>query len=221
MRICYSFASRSRPQRFFDCLDNIRDLSESKNYFVWGKLDEDDMFADMYRSRIGEYKELTVKWGLSGNKVAAINRGMEDLPPCDIVVMMSDDIQWDVYGFDNEIREAFAKYFPDHSGTVHFPEDHGLENTIIVSILGINLYRQLGYLYHPSYESVFSDNDFTEMLKKMSKYVFVNKRLFTHAHPIWLLSDWDSQYRHSERPEVYEKDRATFQKRKAENFGIK
>lgn len=219
-RICYVFASRSRPQKFFDALDNIQDMSESKNYFVWGKLDDDDLFADMYQKRLEEYPELTVKWGLSQGKVSAINRSMEDLPPCDIIIMQSDDIVWDVYGFDTEIRNAFKRYFPDYSGTVHFPDDHGQERTIIVSMLGANLYKGLGYLYWGEYESVFADDDFTNMVKVMGCYTFINKRLFSHNHPIWLKTEWDSQYRHSERPEVYQKDREVFEKRKANNFGL-
>lgn len=218
MRICFAFASRSRPQRFFDCLDNIRDFSESKDYFVWAKLDEDDLFADMYRVRLHEYPELTAKWGFSEGKVSAINRSMEDLPPCDIIVMQSDDIQWDVYGFDNEIREAFRKHYPDLDGTIHWPEFNAQQRTIIVSILGINLYKALGYLYHPDFSSVYCDNHFTELTRLMSKYVFVDKILFSHLHPIWGSVDWDDQYRHSERPEVYQKDHTTFERHKNNNF---
>lgn len=222
MRICYCFPSRSRPERFFKALNNIQDMSASKDYFVCAKLDTDDvsMNNEDVRDRLLEYPEVTVKWGESKGKVHAVNRSMEDLPPCDILIIMSDDIQWDVYGFDDEIREAFKKYSPNFESTVHWPDDHGGKNTIIVSIVGINLYRKLGYLYYPDYESVFADNDFTEMTRMLNKYVFVNKRLFSHLHPIWQLADWDAQYRHSERPDVYQRDGALFAKRKAINFGL-
>lgn len=219
-RICYCFPSRSRPAKFFAALDNIRAMSVSTEYFIWGKLDENDPTANEYKKRIDEYPELTVKWGLSEGKVHAINRSMEDLPPCDIIIIMSDDVVWDVRGFDKEIRNAFIKNCPNFNCTVHFPDDHGGGNTIIVSILGINLFKQLGYLYHPSYESVFCDDDFTEMSRLMNRYFFINKRLFSHNHPIWGKVSWDDLYRHSERPEVYKKDRETFKKRKANNFGI-
>lgn len=199
-------------------------MSESKDYFVWAKLDDDDetMNTPEIREKIEkEYPEVTVKWGLSTGKIHAINRDCgEDLPACDILIIMSDDIVWDVFGFDNDIREAFQKHFPNLDGTVHFPDDHGQERTIIVSIVGINLYNSLGYLYHQSFISVYADDHFTELTKKIGKYVFIDKRLFTHAHPIWMLTEWDDQYRHSERPEVYQKDRDTFLELKANNFGI-
>lgn len=219
-RICYSFASRNRPARFFQCLDNIREMSTSDDYFIWAKLDVDDQFADMYKNRLDEYPEVTVRWGMSKSKIDAINRSMKDLPPCDIIIMQSDDIVWDVKGFDDEIRKAFEENFPDFSGTIHFPDDHGKMNTVIVSILGINLYKRLGYLYHPDFISVYADNLFTEQTRRLNKYVFVDKRLFTHAHPHWNLADWDSQYKATEAPENYKQDKETFLRLKANNFGL-
>lgn len=223
MKICFVFPSRSRPTKFFNTLDNIRNMSESKNYFILVKLDTDDHSMNnkaIIEQLKNEYPEVTVKWGLSRNKVDAINRSMEDLPPCDILVLQSDDIIWDVWGFDNEIRNAFKKFFPDLSGTIHFPDDHGKSETSIVSILGINLYKRLGYLYHPRFCSVYADNHFTEMTKSIGKHVFVKKRLFTHAHPIWGKVPWDEQYKNSEAPDVYKKDRETFFDLKNNNFGL-
>lgn len=222
MRICYVFASRSRPKRFFAALDNIRYFSTSNDYFVWAKLDDDDssMNNDEVIEELKKYPEVTVKWGLSKSKIHAINRSCEDLPECDILIMMSDDIVWDVKGFDEIIREAFMEHFPNLDGTVHFPDDHGKHFTIIVSILGINLYKQLGYLYFFDYTSVFADNDFTEMTRLMNKYVYVNKRLFTHAHPIWGGVDWDLQYHQSESRENYTKDHMVFLTRQSNNFGL-
>ena len=222
MRIAYIFPSRTRPTKFFQCLENIQDQSFQDNYFVWAKLDLDDPFKEEYEKRLHEFPEVTVKWGLSKNKIHAINRDLEDLPPCDIMIIQSDDIHWSAFAFDDEIREAFEKHFPDLSGTVHFPEKNAGNRTIIVSMLGINLYKQLGYMYHPDYESLYSDNDFTEMTRMMKKYAYVNKQIFLHKHPIWKESgtDWDSQYRHTERPEVYKKDHETYIARKAKNFGV-
>jgi hypothetical protein len=219
-KICYIFASRERPEKFFNCLDNIQDMSESKNYFVWAKLDNDDPKVDEYKRRLDEYKEVTVKWGLSEGKIHAINRDLDDLPDCDIIVVMSDDMVWEVFGFDDEIRNAFEKYFPNLDGLVHFPDSHAGERTVTLTIMGINLYKKLGYLYHPSYQSVYADNDLTEMTKAMGKYVFINKRIFDHYHPIWGMCDWDQQYRKTEDAKYYQQDRQTFLDRGLINFGL-
>jgi hypothetical protein len=222
MRICYVFPSRTRPNRFFSTLDNIRKLSESDNYFVWSKLDEDDpsMNNGEVKEKLKEYPEVTVKWGWSKNKIDAINRNLDDLPECDIIIIQSDDIVWDVAGFDKEIREAFVKYFPDLSGTIHYPEFNAKNRTIIVSILGVNLFRRLGYLYHPSFISVYADNHFTEMTRAIGKYVFIDKRIFSHLHPIWGVVPWDEQYRKTEAKENYRIDRETYLKLQANNYGL-
>jgi hypothetical protein len=223
MRICYSFPSRSRPSKFFDALHNIRALSASQNYFVIAKLDQDDptMNDEEVRSRMLGHPEVTIKWGFSDNKIHAINRDLEDLPPCDIIIVMSDDMVWEKFGFDDEIREAFNIYFPQFDGVIHYPEKHSANRTMVLTIMGVNLYRLLGYLYYPKYESVYADNDLTEMTRKMKKYVFVNQYgLYRHLHPIYGDIGWDSQYRHSERPAVYKKDREVFMRRQANNFGL-
>lgn len=194
----------------------------SPDYFIWAKLDEDDesMNNDSVKERLNEFPDVTVKWGLSKGKVDAVNRSMDDLPPCDIIIILSDDIKFDVFGFDDLIREAFAKHFPNLDGTVHFQEFNAKNRTIIVSMLGINLYKQIGYLFWPEYESVYPDNDFTEMTRLMGKYAYEPKIIFSHLHPIWGHVPWDEQYRNTERPEVYKRDRDIFNKRKASNFGL-
>lgn len=220
MRICYVFASRTRPKKFFAALDNIAAFSESKDYFVLAKLDDDDPTADAYKEQVELYSEVTVKWGLSKSKVHAINRDCEYLPPCDIIVVFSDDMVWETYGFDTQIRNAFEQHFPNLDGVVHFPDSHAAERTMTLTIMGINLYKQLGYLYFPDYESVYPDNDLTEMTRLMGKYVFINKRIFDHYHPIWNMTAWDDQYRKNEAQEYYQKDHQTYLKRKANNFGL-
>ena len=223
MMIAYIFPSRSRPAKFFKTLDNIKIFSESDNYFVWAKLDEDDETMnnpEVIEKIKAEHPEVTVKWGISESKVHAVNRSLEDLPECDILIIQSDDIVWDMVGYDNEIRNAFEKHFPGLDGTVHFPEENAARRTIIVSMVGINLYRKLGYLYHPDFVSVYCDNHFTEMTMAMKKYVYIDKTIFSHHHPIWQKTDWDELYRLNEGAELYKKDRDTFTRLKANNFGL-
>lgn len=223
MKISYIFPSRSRPPKFFDCLANINDMSESKDYEILCVLDEDDevMNKEPVKNKAKEYENVKLFYGTSGNKIAACNREIAKISKdSSIVVLQSDDMVWEEYGFDDEIRKAFTQYFPKFDGVVHFPEEKSADRTMVLTIMGVNLCNQLGYLYHPDYESVYADNDLTEMTKAMGKYVFINRRMYSHRHPIWNRAEWDDLYRHSERPEVYQKDRAVFEKRKAENFGL-
>lgn len=220
MRICYVFASRSRPKKFYECLNAVKRLSVSDNYFVIAKLDYDDKFIDEYKTSLPDYPEVSVKWGTSNNKIHAINRDLEELPLCDIIIVLSDDMIAEYHGFDDEIRAVFRSVFPNLDGVVHTDDGHCKERTMTLTIMGVNLYKHLGYLYHPSYISIYADNDLTEMCRLMNKYVYVNKVYFRHFHPIWRMAVWDEQYRKTESRELYHKDGLTFKQRKSINFGL-
>lgn len=224
MRICYVFPSRSRKHKFFKTLENIQDMClRDENYFVWAKLDLDDetMNNDEVKKKLEkDHPEVTVKWGTSKNKIHACNRDLEDLPQCDIIILQSDDMVWTSFGYDDQIREAFRKHFPNLDGVVHFPEEKSANRTMVLTMIGINLYKELGYLYYPKYLSVYADNDLTEMTRLMGKYAYVNKKLYVHKHPIWGACEWDSQYQKWESSQYYKVDGHTFKIRKQNNFGL-
>ena len=219
-RIAYIFPSRARPYKFYQCLDNIREMSNSDNYFIWAKLDDDCKEVEKYKMGLHLYPEVTVKWGLSRNKIHSINRDCEDLPPFDIIIIMSDDQVFEVKGFDDKIREAYRKYFPQLDGAVHFQDSHALSRTITLSIMGVNLYKKIGYLYNSEYISLYADNEFTDVVRMMNKYILMKDRIHDHYHPIWKMANWDSQYRASEAKELYAQDRETYLRRKAKNFDL-
>lgn len=222
MKISYILPSRSRPDKLFDCLFNIRDLSISKNYEIICAFDEDDqtMNNEEARERLKEHENVKYFYGFSGGKVAACNREAARITEdTDILCLHSDDMNFLSYGFDDEIREAFKNHCPNLDGIIHFPDGHQ-SNTMTYTIMGINLFKQLGYLYNPIYRSVFADNELTEMCRAMFKYTFIDKNILIHAHPIFNLCEWDELYRLSESPENYTIDGATYKKRKENNFGL-
>jgi uncharacterized protein YbcC (UPF0753/DUF2309 family) len=104
MKISYSFASRSRPEKFFQALDNIREMSASENYEVIAKLDIDDssMHNNEVKKRLTKYPEVTVKWGLSENKIHAVNRNNDFTG--EIICCHSDDMIFTKKGFDDILR---------------------------------------------------------------------------------------------------------------------
>lgn len=216
MTICYSFPSRERPHKFFAALNNIQDMSESKDYFVVAKLDLDDvtMNNDEVKEKIAkEYPEVIVKWGYSKSKIDAINRGMEDLPEFDVLCLHSDDMKFIEWGFDAEIRDAFK----DWDGLVHFPDGHVNEKLITYSMMHVDYYKQLGYIYHPSFMNVYCDNFQQEQAKRLNKYKFVNKNILEHRHPIWGYGVADDLLKRTENPEGYRQDHETFLRLKQEN----
>lgn len=216
-RICYVFASRSRPEKFFNCLENIEDNSNSKNYFVWAKLDEDDdtMNNETVKSKLKLYPEVTVKWGLSSGKINAINRDLEDLPDFDIICCHSDDMVFTEFGFDDVIRQNCGA-----DDYLHIPDGHTGNRLCTYAIYGKDYFKRTGYFYNPEYESVYADNEEDERAKKLGRYKFVDVKILRHEHSIWGYGVADELTKKSEHPIVYQKDHQTYLRRKAINFGI-
>src|SRR5688572_20144431 len=138
--ICFNFASRSRPQKFFDCLENIRSFISTKDYFVLAKIDEDQKQS---YDRVNNYPEVKVCYGLSLNKVHAINRGLENVK-FDILCNHSDDMFFTRNGFDELIREHCG---PDTF--LHIPDQVVGDKISTYSIMGFDYYNRFKYVYNP------------------------------------------------------------------------
>jgi hypothetical protein len=217
MTICYSLASRSRPDRFFQTLDNIIVQSASNDFFVVAKLDEDDMTMNdpLIKQKIADnYPMVIVKWGMSKSKIHAINRDLEDLPDWSILICLSDDMRFRTRGFDNIIREHMPA---DLDGFLHMYDDYAKERVCTVSILGRKYYERDGFIYHPDYYSMWCDDEATAVAKARGCYIQVPGQI-EHLH---YTNDRkavkDELYW---RNDTYNKDKEVFEHRKARNFDL-
>lgn len=211
MKILYNFASRSRPSAFFETLESIAALSESDDYFVALKLDNDDPKIDDYRKQLPYYPKVTVYPGLSNSKIHAINR---DIPKegWDILVNISDDQRFLIKGFDNIIREHME---PDCF--LHFPDSFKGEKLCTMSIMDRAYFDRTGTVYHPAYESLWADDEAMEVAKILGRYKFVNISIFDHLHYSNGKATKDALYR---RNDTYKVDRIIFNQRKGRNFDL-
>ena len=214
MKLTYSFPSRSRPVKFFAALDNIRSMSQNGNYEVIAKLDDDDkQFTQRFKDRLGEYPEVIVKWGKSNNKIHAVNRNLEGMTG-EILLCHSDDMVMIKRGFDDFIREQFKNF----EGLLHLPDGYANARVCTYSIMHVNYYKRFGYIYHPSYISLWCDNEATMVAKMLNKYKYVNEQIFQHEHPVLGHVPKDEMYMMQGR--FYKEEEITFRKREKINFGL-
>lgn len=217
MTICYSFASRSRPDRFIQTLDNIAQMSASTDYFVVAKLDIDDGYMNngCIKQRLADnYPNVIVKWGMSKSKIHAINRDLEDSPHWDIMVCASDDMRFRTYGFDNIIRQHMPA---DLDGFLHMYDDYAKDRVCTVSILGRKYYERDGFIYHPDYYSMWCDDEATAVAIARGCYIqipgeiehlhYTNDRKAVKDELYW-------------RNDTYNKDKVIFEQRKARGFDL-
>lgn len=224
MKILYKVTSRSRPERLKETLMSICNNVSNKDYLICLSMDSDDKtvnnpeFIKWYNSNIGW--ELHPFFGRSKNKIQAINRDVETFKVWDILVNVSDDQVFVKKSFDLEIILAFNLFAPDLDGFIHFRDSNHnpIDALSTLSIIGQKYYERDGYIYHPSYESVYCDNEAQDVAKKRGRYKFIDSIIFDHRHPAYGKGQNDAQYLKTESKLVHAKDKRNFLNRKKQGF---
>jgi len=207
MRITYNFASRERPDKFFACLDNITSLARHDDYEIIATLDVDDLSIcnPEIRDRIATYPKVTAYFGISKNKIDAINKNIS-FATGEIICNHSDDMVFIKEGFDLDILEAFK----DFNGLVHFPDQKTGAKLITYAMMHKDYLDIDGWIYYPEFDSVYADNFQQDLAKRRNKYKFVGKKILEHRHSRWGYGPYDELLKKTESPMVYKKDRETY-----------
>lgn len=219
--ILIKIPTRGRRAKFFAMLDQYLSLLSSPEHVEFLiVLDDDDMTMtpDMVNGRFDWLRKfynvsITPIWGLSENKIHAVNR---DTPETgwDILVLSSDDMQPTRYGYDYIIRKDMETYFNDTDGILYYPD--GFTNLNTLPILGKKYYDRFGYIYNPLFKSFFCDNVFHEIGDILQKQYYSDIVLFRHMHPCNTGSGWDELY---ERNNVsWTEDEELYKQMKYNNF---
>jgi hypothetical protein len=164
------------------------------------------------------YNNLSVDYSNNKSKIQAINYGIDE-HLFDILVVASDDMIPQTKGFDNIIRDKMNEYFPNYDGILWFNDGYQGNNLNTLPILGVEYYDRFGYVYHPSYKSLWCDNEFMEVANKLNKQVYINDVIIKHEHQVWSGEKWDElQIINDSFNDV---DKNNFIRRKKNRFGIR
>ena len=92
-----------------------------------------------------------------------------------------------------------------------------------IQIGSVSVFKRWGYILHPAYKSMFSDNDYTEHATLDEATTVIDARfalLFDHAHPVITgrEGDMDETYRQTNAQERYDQGAAVLEERRANNF---
>ena len=172
-----------------------------------------------YLNGIRRNIQLEYYYGVSKNKVDAINRDMI-APTFDVLVLISDDMIPQVQNYDDVIVQNFKTSFPDYDGMLNFNDGHRKDwpKLCTLTIYGYKYYQRFGYIYNPEYESVYCDNEQTEVGRLLERIRDIDEVIIRHE---WSALQYQDDLRKStENPEVYKKDESVYLKRKSENFNL-
>ena len=176
------------------------------DYLILCSLDVDDLSMNTpeIRNRIGLYRNRVVAYyGVSDNKTQAINRDIVFAGDWDILCNHSDDMWFIKKGFDLDILQEFSGYH----GVVNFVDRHRPE-TMTYAMMSRSYFILDGFIYHPDFISVYSDDFQKELAKSRKCFKFVNKIIYEHRHWRWGLDEKDSLQEKTEHEDNYTHDRA-------------
>ena len=216
MKFLFKLTTRSRPQRAIKALESIYANITTDNFQILITLDSDDPTTpEIFEWSAGKFDKITIGLGTSLNKIDAINRDLNNLLiKWDVLVNVSDDQVFIKEGFDEVIVQSLNGNLDRF---LHFP-DGNRNDLATMSIIGYDYYMRDKYVYHPSYLSVYCDNEAQDVAKLRGCYKYIHNQIFSHEHPAYSKGSYDSLYSKNDR--FYHEDEATYIKRKKTIFEL-
>ena len=220
MNICVKFPSRRRPEKLISTLTTyIENASNIAMMFFVITLDSDDTsVTDELIAKIKAlHTNIRIDVGVSGNKVKAINRDLSTLPPFDILLLASDDMIPIVKGYDEIIRGAMQRFYPGTDGVLWFSDGYQKNKLNTLCIMGRKYFHRFGYIYHPDYNNLWCDNEFTDVANRLNKQTYIDRVIIRHEHPDNGVGVLDEVYLKNLTGDV---DRLIYERRRRMRFGL-
>lgn len=222
MKLLVKFPTRSRGLHFLNVLRRYAETSakpDRVHYLISYDLDDSTMSKDVLdAAKDIAGKNITLVGGHSDNKIHACNRDVEDYNgDWDIILLASDDMIPQVRGWDTVIASAMLANFSDLDGVLWFNDGHQ-KNISTFCIHGRRYHERFNYIYHPSYISLWCDNEYTEVARNLNKLKYYPNVLFYHDHPIWTGNNARRDKLYNDNESFYNVDKKNYLARKRHNF---
>lgn len=215
MRLLIKYPSRSRPDRFIKTFELYKSMLSGRHdvsFLCSFDTDDETMNNPDMRNWVSTQGALVKAfWGESKSKIEAINADLEKADDFDILLLASDDMIPEIRGYDDVIAEDMQTYYPYNNGVLHYNDGRMGEALNTLCILGKSYFDYFGYIYNPEYISVYADNEFTDVSRKLNRATYIDNVIIRH---VWTDIGFDALYSRNENHELYAKDRATYESRK-------
>lgn len=221
MKLLIKIPSRERPEKLIQILNEYHNKSTVENTSYLITLDEDDIFTnnDSFKAKLKSFDRTSFKYGLSKNKIHAINRDLNEYEEdWDVLLLASDDMLPCVNGYDEIILKKMEFFYPEGDGVLWFNDGYRGKELNTLPILDKKYYNRFKYIYHPDYISVYADNEFMDVANILNKQTYFDEVIIKHVHPSNIKVEMDSLYKRNES--FYNKDNTTYLKRKSIKFNL-
>lgn len=217
--ILIKFPSRSRPDKLKTTYKTYIDMASRPDLIrTLVSLDEDDLTAtpELVDQLQNIHGQTQVVIGKPSGKIGAVNRDMEQAGDYDILLLASDDMIPVAQGYDEIIRRDMSRLYPDLDGVLWYNDGFQGPKLNTLCILGKPYYQRFGYIYHPSYKSLYCDNEFTEVANRLGLQTYLQDVIIRHEHPDNSSIIYDDLYK-TNQIYVYQ-DHSNFIYRKRQGF---
>jgi predicted O-methyltransferase YrrM len=204
-KISLLHATRGRPAMAYKAratwLDRAADPDAIEHIFA---LDEDDETIGPFvtcRHVINYLRGPVAAW----NEAAWFSKG-------EILIQLSDDWEPPMH-WDKLIIDAIGD--TSNPAVLAVSDGHRTDNLLCMAILTRARYLQQGYLFHPEFFSVFSDNHFTDRAYADDVVIDAKHIVIEHLHPAFGKAEMDETYARSNSTQNYDRGSKTFERIKA------
>ena len=221
-KLIYKFPSRNRPDKFKHVLEKSISLLSGKHdvrFVITLDNDDETMNNDEMREWMDNLDvDLVYHYGDSKSKIEACNANLEE-EEGDALILVSDDMVPCFQDFDDIIMQGMEQFFPDMDGAIKFHDRLRPKEDLLMTlpVLGWNLYKKFGYIYHPDYTSLYCDNEMTIVCRDLGKLIVSPVCIFRHE---WTPQPFDDLHARNENSEMYDIDGRVFEERKKNHFDI-
>lgn len=186
MRILIQFPTRGRKDTFFRVIKGYYDLATNIDLCLFHVvIDKDDASMNNVEviARLDAMKNCIHSISSSKGKIQAINT-MPNVEEWDIVLLASDDMIAQKKGWDDDIRSKMKMYYPDTDGVLWYNDGYVKNRLNTLVCAGRKYYNRFRYIYHPSYKSLWCDNEFTDVANSLGRQAYFSECIIRHEHPI-------------------------------------
>jgi hypothetical protein len=203
--------SRNRPAELADTASTLVKTRRHGSTQLLAVVDPDDMDGDRYvagANMLYHYMFPEHAGGMVNALNAAAKHVLEEWPDVTILGFVGDDHKFRTLHWDEQIEQALATpgfaYGYDgfwHKGEI--PTQIFISREIVVA---------LGYMALPDLRHLYVDNAWRALADRLDVLHYLPEVYIEHMHPAIGKAEWDDGHKRVNAPEMYERDRAAFEK---------
>lgn len=231
MKFLLAHPSYGRPEKAASTaklwIESAQNPESISAYRICLERPEHGAYLETFSHEFFNDKPIRLVAGDFGTCVSAANHavlsGMSDVLDAEVIILVSDDFHcpanWDTL-LSEKIISEYGESYAEEKFAVQV-SDGVVSHILTIPIISRKAYEETGYIYHPSYISMYADNDLREVFYRHFKVLEAREIVFPHIHWAHGYGAKDNTYNHQERPEAWDTGRKVFEQRRDNGFPIK